>query len=79
MTLEEIKQKHTRVEHRFGGYFADLVIDHQSFSVCHKTTKERAEWYADQLAKALERMVNDGTTHDANPHPGNPGSTEVDD
>ncbi len=57
MILEEIKQKHTRVEKSGYGYETFFVVENQSFRVCDETTLDRANWYADQLAKALERII----------------------
>lgn len=34
-----------------------LQIDHQGFCICEQTTEDRANWYADMLTIALERLI----------------------
>ncbi len=57
MTIEDIKQKHTKVDNMDGGYVAYLIIDHQSFRVCEVRPKQEADWFAEQLAIALKRIM----------------------
>lgn len=61
MTEKAAKRKYTRLV-KFGRkYQAYLQIDHQGFAVIEPTTKPRAEWFQDQLAKALARMLTTET------------------
>ena len=57
ITLEAIKAKHTYIEVFNDGFAAYLFIYSQAFRVCDETDIVGAEWYADQLAKALERII----------------------
>ena len=41
------------------GYTVYLQIDHQGFAAVEDTTKKRADWYRDQIAIALERLIKD--------------------
>jgi len=57
MTLEEIKQKHIKIEYHHGTYEVWLVIDHQSFQLVASGERPKAERCAEMLAIALERIV----------------------
>ena len=41
---------------------AFLRVDQQEFEVCDWTERKRADWFADQLAIALARLVKNETT-----------------
>ena len=59
MTLSEIQAKYTRVVRANGQYHAKLVVGNQSFRVGIEGTKEEAEWYAEMLAKAIQRLLEE--------------------
>lgn len=55
---DQIKERYTTLSGYDGSYTVRLKIDHQSFYIgIENPTKKRAEWYRDQLAKALCRML----------------------
>jgi hypothetical protein len=53
-----VRRKYTRITKYSDGYAAYLQIDHQGFCVVDNTTRERANWYRDQLAAALSRLIS---------------------
>ena len=57
MNVAEVKEKYVRVVKINGKWNAYLQIDQQGFCVCEQTTKKRANWYADMLSVALERLM----------------------
>ena len=57
MTVNEVKEKYVRVVKINGKWNAYLQIDQQGFCVCEQTTKKRANWYADMLTAALQRLI----------------------
>lgn len=59
LTGSEIRQRYTSLSKSGRKYMPYLQIDHQSFPICVEyTTKKRAEWFRDQLAIALRRMIS---------------------
>ena len=65
MTTSEIKKKYIRIEehpaYEDGECFGvRLVIDQQTFPLDYVGTKQECGWYADMLAKALKRMIEEG-------------------
>lgn len=58
MIINEIRNHYTKVVKVNGQYRARLVIDNQSFDICSDRSKGEADWYAEMLAKALEKMLS---------------------
>jgi hypothetical protein len=57
-----LRERYTRVQYdkwadEVFAYRPFLRIDHQEFEVCPWTDRARANWFADQLAIALARLV----------------------
>ena len=61
MTKREAKSKYTRVVKMGDKWTAYLQIDHQGFTIVDNTSKNRANWYADMVAAALARLVDNET------------------
>jgi hypothetical protein len=57
LTVKEIEARNTRIVKMNGGWYAYLVIDHQSFCICERTTKRRARWFCKMISAALERLI----------------------
>jgi hypothetical protein len=55
--VSRLRRRYTRVARYGKVYAAYLQIDHQGFCVVDDTTKKRANWFRDNLAVALERML----------------------
>lgn len=51
------RRKHTRTVKNDDGHGTYMQIDHQRFCVVRNTTRFRARWFRDQLAIALDRLV----------------------
>ena len=62
MTAPEIKEKYTRVVPMGKKWNCLLQIDHQGFTIAEGCKKKQAEWYAEMLAIALERLLNTEAT-----------------
>jgi hypothetical protein len=56
---KRIRKRYTRVAQYGNVYAAYLQIDHQGFCVVEETTRSRANWWCDQLAHALERLIQE--------------------
>jgi hypothetical protein len=54
-----LRKKYTRTVKMCGKWNTYLQIGVQGFCVVEQTTKKRAEWYADMLAKALARVIEE--------------------
>lgn len=52
-----IREKYIRVVKMGDKWNTYLQIDHQGFCICEQTTEDRANWYADMLTIALERLI----------------------
>jgi hypothetical protein len=57
MTLKRLRKRYTRVVKIGDKWNTYQQIDHQGFKVVEQTTKRRAEWFADMLAIALQRLI----------------------
>lgn len=57
----ELKRKYTRVTKIGDKWNTYLQIDHQVFCVLPEGTKREAQWWADMLAIALERLLENET------------------
>jgi hypothetical protein len=59
---KRLRKRYTRVQYdkwadEVFAYRPFLRIDHQEFEVCPWTDSARANWFADQLAIAMARLV----------------------
>ena len=55
---KDLKKKYTRIVELDCEYAAFFKVDNQSFSIVDgATTKKRADWYCDMMAKALDRLI----------------------
>ena len=62
MTRAQIFYQYTNIEKRDGKWRVWLRVDHQSFRLEYSAdTRAEANWYRDQLAIALQRMIEGGT------------------
>lgn len=58
MTLQNIRDRYTRVKKigkKWNTYFR---VDHQEFCVVEQTSYKRARWFRKMLAIAINRMLN---------------------
>ena len=59
-----LKSKYTRVVKNADGWNCYLQIDHQGFRIVDPTNHYRANWFAKNLAIALDRMMANEKTKD---------------
>lgn len=57
MTRATIRRRYCRVVKIGDAYNTYLQVDHQGFCVVEQTTRHRARWFANNLAIALQRLV----------------------
>jgi hypothetical protein len=61
MTIAQIKRRYTIIKRRGGERRVWLRVDQQSFRLEYSAdTRAEANWHCDQLAIALQRMIDGG-------------------
>ena len=60
MTITQIKRRYTKIKKCGGDWYCCLRVDQQSFLLAYGDTKGGADWFRDQLAIALKKIIEQG-------------------